>query len=230
MFLSRRSTQAEYLDAPGRSLAEVAADYSQLGRLNRLFKFSHPFERALSRELGRERCRKLELLDLGAGDGLLGRQLTRWAERRGWTWRVTDLDLNPAALGLSNHNHKVAGSALEMPFADESFDAVISSQMTHHLVTDAEIVQHFREAWRVTRNALILCDLHRNAALYGLVWAGTLLCGCSRSLRSDGLISVERGFRVHEWRALAARAGIRNACVSLYLGTRILLQARKVRP
>jgi len=230
MFFGRRSTQAEYLDTPGRSPAEIAADYRELGRVNRLFKFSHPFQWVLTRRLGRSRCPQLKLLEAGAGDGMLGRDLTNWGGQRGRRWQVTNLDLNPAALRLSAHSPGVAGSVLELPFADGSFDGVLCSQMTHHLATDHEVAQHFREAWRVTRDILIICDLHRNAALYALVWAGTLLCGCSTLLRADGLISVRRGFRLPEWRALAARAGIPAVRVSLYFGTRVLLEARKARP
>jgi 2-polyprenyl-3-methyl-5-hydroxy-6-metoxy-1,4-benzoquinol methylase len=230
MFLSCRSGQAEYLDAPHRSRLEVASSYRQLGRVNWLFRFAHPFEYFLPHRLGRERCRELELLDLGAGDGALGRHLARWAQRRGWRWRVTDLDVNLLALTLSNHGGKIAGSVLSLPFCDGSFDAVIASQMTHHLANDQQIVEHFREAWRVTRDVLILSDLHRNAALYALVWFGTIVSGCSREMRTDGLVSVKRGFRRHEWRAFAARAGIPSARVSLYLGARILLDARKARP
>jgi hypothetical protein len=48
-----------------------------------------------------------------------------------------------------------------------------------------------------------------------------------RTLQSDGLISVRRGFRLGEWRDLAARAEIPEAGIWLYYGTRIVLQARK---
>jgi hypothetical protein len=48
-----------------------------------------------------------------------------------------------------------------------------------------------------------------------------------RNVFDDGLISVQRGFRLNEWRNLAGRAGIPAAKVWRYHGTRILLQARK---
>jgi len=59
------------------------------------------------------------------------------------------------------------------------------------------------------------------------VCAATVLLGCTKSLRSDGRLSVARSFRVGEWRALADRAGIPRAAVSVYFGSRILLKARK---
>ncbi len=218
--------QAEYFDAPDRPAGEVTAAFRELDRVNRLFQFSHPFVSRLPRWLGRPRCERLEILDVGAGTGLLGKRLSDWARRRGWDWRFTNLDANPVALKSGNAENGVLGSALQLPFADGSFDLVVASQMTHHL-TDAEVVQHWREAWRVTRDAIFICDLHRNAGFYAMLWLTMRLMRADRRLREDGLISVKRGFRLGEWRELASRAEIPQARVWLYYGTRIVLQARK---
>jgi len=226
MFLSQRSTQAEYFDLPDRTEAEVAASFRDLNRVNALFHFSHPFESAIPGWLGRINCEHLDILDVGAGTGLLGEKLTEWARQRGWQWRFTNLDTNPVALKIGNQPDNVVGSALQLPFADGSFDLVVASQMTHHL-TDEQIVTHWREAWRVTRDAIFICDLHRNAGLYTLVWLTLHLMRVNPTVVEDGLISVRRGFRLKEWRGLAARAGIPEVNVWGYHGTRIVLQARK---
>ena len=226
MFLRQRSTQAEHFDLPDRTEAEVSAAFRDLNRLNALFRFSHPFTAVLPGWLGRKNCERLKILDVGAGTGLLGKTLTEWARRQGWHWHFTNLDNNPVALKIGGHPGSVVGSALRLPFADGSFDLVVASQMTHHL-TDEQVVTHWCEAWRVTRDAVFISDLHRNALLYALVWLTLHLMRADRSLIEDGLISVRRGFRRHEWRALAARAGIPEASVWRYHGTRIVLQARK---
>jgi SAM-dependent methyltransferase len=180
----------------------------------------------LPRWLGAECCSQLEILDVGAGTGSLGRELSQWAARRGWDWRFTNLDTNEVALRLGSGPGAVSGNALALPFANDSFDLVITSQMTHHL-TDLEIITHWREAGRVTRDGLFFCDLHRNVGLYAMLWLATRLFGASRHLREDALISVKRGFRLEEWRSLAAQANLRNARVWVFYGTRIVLQARK---
>jgi SAM-dependent methyltransferase len=226
MFFRERSTQAEYFDAPDRPAGEMAAAFRELDRVNRLFQFSHPFVSCLPRWLGSQRCERLEILDVGAGTGLLGKRLSEWARRRGWDWRFTNLDANPVVLNSSGAARAVTGSALELPFSDGSFDLVVASQMTHHL-NDGEVVRHWREAWRVTRDAVFICDLHRNAFLYTMLWLTMRLMRTDPTLREDGLVSVRRGFRRPEWRELAARAEIPDAKVWLYYGTRIVLQARK---
>lgn len=227
MFLSRRATQAEYFDLPGRPSTEIAEGYRLLGRVNRLFKFAAPFESLLPAQLGEHQCGRLTVLDLGAGDGSLGMELQDWAARRGWHWTVTSLDLNPEALRLNTGGRSVAACALHLPFCDNAFDVAIAAQMTHHLKSEADVSRHFREAWRVARRAVIIYDLHRNLLLYGTIWALMHAGRFPPWFRSDGLLSVKRGWRVREWRALANRAGLPGARVWLEHGARITLQASK---
>jgi SAM-dependent methyltransferase len=226
MFFRERSTQAEYFDTPGLSPVQREEAYRELDRLNDFFHLSHTFVSQLPRWLGKRRCENLRILDVGAGSGRLGKRLSDWARRRNWNWQFTNLDFYPDGQTAANGATFVTGSALDLPFADNSFDLVIASQMTHHL-TDTDVVQHWREAWRVTRDALFICDLHRNVCFYSMLWVFLLLLCRDRRLRADGLISVKRGFRRREWRALAAQADLPDAKVWLYYGTRIVLQARK---
>ena len=226
MFLSRRATQAEYFDSPERSLAELAEFHARLNSVNRFFVFAEPFQQALPKWLGPDSCQSLSILDLGAGDGSLGKVLTESAAKRSWRWRFTNLDLNIRALSLNETGVNVAGSAIALPFRDGSFDLVVASQMTHHL-TDGGVLQHLREAWRVARMGIFLSDLHRNPTLYSCLWLLLRLWRYPKPFWNDGLLSVKRGWRVSELRRLAAQAGIGGAEVSLYFGARVLLRARK---
>src|SRR5881296_2725744 len=118
MFLSQRATQAEYCDRPDLSSAEVASNYLQLARFNRLFLVADPFQRLLVRWLERPHVQRLSLLDLGAGDGWIGRTIEGWARRRGWEWQVTNLDCNLRALQLAGRPGSVAGNVCALPFQD----------------------------------------------------------------------------------------------------------------
>lgn len=226
MFLRQRATQAEYCDRPDLPLEAVTSNYQQLARFNRTMLVSDAFQRLLTRWLGRPRVANLSILDIGAGDGWIGRKISGWAARRGWKWQVTNLDLNPHSLGLHPHSRNVRASACSLPFEQNSFDVVIASQMAHHL-TDAEVVAHFREAWRVTRDGVFFCDTHRNGGALLVLWMVLKLIRTTPEFRADGLQSVRRGWRVGEWRRLAAEAGIPGAQVWLSYGSRVMLQARK---
>ena len=228
MFLRERARQAEYCDQPDLPDADVAVNYHHLGRFNRLMLVADPFQRLLVRWLGQDNVATLTFLDLGAGDASLARQLEHWAAGRGWNWRVTSLDVSPRALRLGMGPRRVAADVCALPFAANTFDVVMASQMTHHL-TDELAVKHFQEAWRVTRDVLFLTDVHRNVGAMAVFGTILRLMRVPRRFLSDGLLSVRRGWRVAEWREMAQRAAIPNFRVSVYYGSRIFLQARKAR-
>ncbi len=230
MFLRERARQAEYFDHPDRVSEELRESYRSLARVNRITRFDRPFRIWLPRLLGLEKCRSLSVLDLGAGDGTLGRTLTDWAARQGWRWRITNLDLNPILAELAPETPCVVGDVLNIPFPDGSFDVVIATTMTHHLLDDAAVIRHFQEAHRVSRHASLICDLHRNVFFHTLLGLFLLGLRCSREFRADGLLSIRRGWRVPEWRHLADSAGFPEAKIWMEHATRILLYLPKSPP
>lgn len=226
MFLRERAKQEEYCDRPDRTDADVASQYYHLGRVNRLVLTTDPFQRLLVNWLGSPNVANLTFLDLGAGDGSLAPQLEQWAARRGWRWRITSLDADPRALRLGAGPRRVVADACALPFAADTFDVVMSSQLAHHLTED-EVVAHFREAWRVTRDVLFLTDAHRNVGAMAVIWTLLRVMRVPRVFLADAVLSVRRGWRVPEWREFAHRAGIPNPRVSVYYGAKIFLRARK---
>jgi len=226
--LRERATEPEHFDDPARTPEEIADAYRQLARVNRLCRLDDPYTRVMSRWLGADNCRQLSILDLGAGDSWLGAQMESWARREfGWEWRVTNLDLNLVPLRLNSSTRNVVGSVLALPFAANSFDIVIASQMTHHLAGDAEVIQHFREANRVARRAVFITDMKRSAFLYALLWVVSYVVRLTPEMRSDGLLSVKRSWTRAELSALVARAGLSGATVRSYFGTRLIVAAWK---
>jgi ubiquinone/menaquinone biosynthesis C-methylase UbiE len=225
MFLSRRTMQKEYFDSE-RPESEVREFFQCLNRLNKLFVFAEPFQRLLPEMLSAGNCTSLSILDLGAGDGSLGTALKTWATRREWQWQITNLDTNLAALSLNSEAINIAASAAALPFRECSFDLVVASQMIHHL-SNSTTKQLLREAWRVTRHGIFLCDLHRNAVLYSMLWLLFCFRRFPESFRGDALLSVKRSWRVTELKTLALESGLEQAKVRLYFGTRVVLQAWK---
>ena len=217
----------EYFDVPERAANELSSHYEWLNRINRITRFERPFRTWIPRLLPGTACRSLEILDVGAGDGALGRTLAVWAKARGWDWRFTDLDASPQAQVRNQNPRTVLGSACELPFATGSFDLVIANNMTHHLSPEEAVVRHFREASRVARRLVLICDMHRNPGF--LLVLGTLLVACRAppAFRRDGLLSVRRGWRVAEWRRLAGMAALPEARVWAEHGSRILLADQK---
>jgi len=227
MFLSERSAQAEYFDAPERTASELRAHYAWLQRINRITRFERPFRVWLPRLLPESTCRSMSVLDIGAGEGELGRTLTAWAAGRGWEWRFTDLDLSAHACNRTPNLRVTVGSATLLPFPDGHFDAVIASTMTHHLGSEEDVIRHFQEAARVSRGAVLICDMQRSVLFLAMLWALLRACRAPREFRNDGLLSVRRGWRAAEWRRLAKEAGLDSVRVWTEHSAHILLSYRR---
>lgn len=126
------------------------------------------------------------LLDLGCGRGLL---LVEAAKRLPGgeavgvdRWTAKDLSANTPAGALHNARlegvtvHVETGDARELPFEDETFDAVVSSYVLHNIPGAGDRRRAVREIDRVLKpgGRLVLVDLARTdeyvAALRGAGW------------------------------------------------------------
>lgn len=225
MFLRSRDLTPEYFDSPERTSTELAEHYEWLGRMNKLTQFDRPFRIWIPQILGTAACKQLSIVDLGAGNGMLGQTLTQFARGQGWDWRFTNVDLNlphPGS-GGSTLETWVKASVTDLPFATNSFDLAIATTMTHHLNSDDDVSAHFREARRVARKAILICDMVRSPIFMAALWTVLIALRAPKEFRRDGVQSVKRGWRESEWRRLAASAGLTGARVWSEHGTRILL-------
>jgi ubiquinone/menaquinone biosynthesis C-methylase UbiE len=101
-------------------------------------------------------------------------------------------------------------SGEELPFADQSFDAVFECGVLHH-VKDANRV--VREMMRVSRKAVFLSDENRFA--HGAVfsrWAKLLLCKAGAFKAAYRLKSLGKGYRYSKGDGLAYSYSVYDAC------------------
>jgi ubiquinone/menaquinone biosynthesis C-methylase UbiE len=140
-----------YYDARAREYDEW---YGGLGRFDELDRPEwdadvHELERAVA-ALPAKRT-----LDVACGTGFLTRHL------RG---DVVGLDQSPRMLAVASeqapHAELVRGEALDLPFADDSFDRVFTGHFYGHLETD-ERATFLREARRVARELIVVDSITR---------------------------------------------------------------------
>lgn len=160
------------------------------------------------------------LLDLGAGNGQIGRWLQAASQQQSQSLKTFSLDLNYTI--VASNQQALVGAGQALPFADQSIDIVFCAQMLHHCSSDQVIVL-LREAQRVARRGIIIVDLQRSWLGY---WGARLVgLGPLTSLgKHDGPLSVLRAWRSSEIQSMLQAAGIQHYHIeqtSLYWGLAI---------
>ncbi len=193
---SVRSNETEMMDDLSRPDSEFVEAYSELAAINKRLGGIRAIERFLPDDA-------MMVLDVASGGCDVGEALTK---RR--SCRVVSLDMNPRGLKLAEQTIPLVGDALQLPFADNTFDAVICSLFFHHL-TNTECVSVLREMWRVARRMVIVNDLHRSRVAHASIRILSALFSRSTMFRNDAAASVRRAFRPDELGAVAEQAGVK---------------------
>lgn len=113
-------------------------------------KLVNPFRRRLIQQANIQPGQRV--LDVGCGTGLLTRMVKQFVPEA----RVTGLDGDEEVLRIARDKSRGAeiqwdhALVFDMPYPDNSFDAVVSSFVTHHL-TSEEKARAFKEVHRVLR-------------------------------------------------------------------------------
>ena len=149
-----------------------------------------------------ERSESFTLLDVGAASGDSARVISQAFPNAS----VTCADYNAANLSAAP-KPKLLADAFRLPFADRSFDFVLSSSFLHHF-NDSEVVELLRGMYTVARRAILVCDLERHVLPYLFLPATRPLFRWQRITLHDGPISVRASFRERELAGLAKKAGI----------------------
>ncbi len=210
MNLSHRADTPERMDTDCVDYADYQRCLRDLSRVNRATFTARPTLRWLGRQ-GLRSGERFSLLDVASGYGDILRAIRRWSTRRGLEAELVGVDLNPwavrAARDATPAEDRIEYVATDVfAFAPErQFDFIVSAQFTHHL-TDAQVVEFVRWMERSARRGWLISDIHRSTLAY---LGFNLLATAARwhhFVRSDGLISITRGFRPDELEQLAREA------------------------
>jgi ubiquinone/menaquinone biosynthesis C-methylase UbiE len=225
----------ELLDAGVGTDADVAKNLADLRRINRLLGGTRVVLKALEADIDKSHPRSISLLDVGTGSADIPASVIAWCKARGASAQVAALDFSErnlriasARLGVSPEIAFVQADALELPFGDGSFDYLTASLFLHHF-RDEEVVRLLADFARVARRAVIVNDLVRNLVPYYFMKITGPLLATSFLTRSDGPVSVLRGFTARELHSLAEAAGLRRFKVERLFPYRLSLVAEPYR-
>lgn len=211
MSFRQRSATAERMDTDCADFDDYRRCLGDLARVNRVTFTARPTLAWLAGQ-GLRRGERIAVLDVAAGYGDMLRAIRRFCRRRGVEAELTGIDLNPWAVEAARRATP-EDDAIEYRHEDvfayrptRPVDFIVSAQFAHHL-TDEQIIAFLRWMEATARRGWLISDLQRSPLAY---WGFGLLASVMlwhRFVRSDGMISITRGFRSRELLALADAAG-----------------------
>src|SRR6266404_2006153 len=152
--LKQRSLKPERLDTGDYTPAEYAKWHREMRLLHGFFGEMRALRGSLLKELRNDDAERVSILDVGAGSGRLLGAIRQWSGNK--KTFLVGAELSADAALLIKHNsingeiQAIQSDALELPFADDSFDYVISTLFLHHL-TDDQCVTLLGEIGRIAR-------------------------------------------------------------------------------
>lgn len=134
---------------------------------------------------------KLSILDIGAGSSdVLQNKVENEVE-------IYSLDLNFRVCKFlkekSIDTNVILGTALNLPFKENSVDIVHLSLFLHHF-TESEIISILKMSLKICKTGIVINDLRRSWLAYIGILLLTKLFSKSEMVKNDGPLSVKRGF------------------------------------
>jgi 2-polyprenyl-3-methyl-5-hydroxy-6-metoxy-1,4-benzoquinol methylase len=205
--LDVRATEPEIIDDPACDSVLAASSYRFMTMINACTGGTAVVRRFLAdkaREAGNGRT--LRILDVGAGSCDIPVAVSRWAARRGIRLQFTCLEpstkviqLARARLASESDNVQVLQEDVFKHQPVEPYDYATASMCFHHF-TDAQILDVLPRLRSFVRKGVLINDLRRTPlALFG---AYLLTIGAAAGVRHDAMVSVRRGFKSPELKAL----------------------------
>lgn len=207
---------AELMDDPDCDPRLLAATLRRFDTVNRLISGWGGVYRSRLRPHLASLGRPARVLDLGCGGGDLALRLARLAARDGLDVQWVGADPDPRAIAVAQE-HAAPGvefrctDAASLRSEGAAFDAVLSNHVLHHL-SAGELVAFADESLALSRGIVVHSDIRRSRLAYALYAVGVTPFAPGTFLRTDGLRSIRRSYRVDElasalggsWRVEAA--------------------------
>ena len=198
MLTPSRRRGVEILDLPDIDPEVVKRSLADVARANALFGGTSSALDELANAL-KEVPREATLLDVGTGLGDIPCRAREEARRNGVELTTIGLDsaAELASASRPSVDFAVCADALRLPFADNSVDIVMCSQVLHHFV-GTESTELLREMDRVARVRVIVSDIRRSWIAAAGLWLASFPLRFHAVSRHDGVVSVMRGFTPEE--------------------------------
>lgn len=160
----------------------------------------------------------ITIIDLGCGNGDMLRELANFGRQQGYSLKLIGLDANQTTIEyakkLSVEFSEITyekQDVLSSDFQIRTFDIALCTLFLHHF-EDKVAVDFLKKTRNQSSIGLVINDLHRHPIAYFLFWVVATIIG-NPMVKTDGLISILRGFKRNEIEAYAKQLNLKSSLI-----------------
>jgi ubiquinone/menaquinone biosynthesis C-methylase UbiE len=229
---SQRTLIPEKMDQPDVAENEIHQALKELEIINKTLGGYHVIFDALKKiDWKNKECK---ILDLGCGGGDMLRAIARWARKNNKKVRLVGVDMNPVMTNYAIEHSKqypeisfITRNIFDDELLQEKADITMNSLFCHHF-THEELVFLMQRMDKLSSQAIIINDLHRNWFAYYSIKVITRIFSKSYLVKYDAPVSVARGLSRNEWLNVISEAKLINYKIKWMWAWRWQIIIRKV--
>lgn len=209
-----RKDQEEWMDMPSTSREDFVRALEDIQWVNERLGGTQAIVDTLFKHMRFLQNQPVSILDLGTGSADIPLALAQTARSKQRNVEILAVDLNETAVQVARETtlaypeiQVLQADALALPYADQTFDWVISSMFMHHL-KQAEAVHLLQEMSRLARCGFIINDLERHPLAYAAISILGKVTRKGRVFMNDAPLSVLRGFTRSDLESLKEQSGL----------------------
>lgn len=233
--LSKRSYEAELLDAPDIPKALLFQNLRELDFINKTLG-GHAITLAGVKKLITDKHKTYRIIDIGCGGGDAMKHISAWAKKNKFSVQLVGVDMNAdcidfmraACAGYPDITGVVSDYRNYLR-SNNDVDIVHCSLFCHHLKDD-ELTELFRYLQQYAKTGFVINDLQRHWFAYYSIKFLTRLLNGSSLVKNDAPLSVWRGFKKPELQNLFAQADIKSVSIQWKWAFRYLVVGKNSSP
>ncbi|WP_435625771.1 methyltransferase domain-containing protein [Flagellimonas sp.] len=210
MDFSIRSRVDELMDDPNMELPTLRQAYEDINRCNNLLGGDAITINGVWKLIKKDKHKSYTILDMGCGDGTMLRKLSDFLSKKGVSHSMMGIDLRDDVLLIAREESRdfsqIEYRKMDILQADSSFscDILINTLTMHHF--EEERIDAFLEQFvTLAKIGVVINDLQRSRLSYNLFKVFSFFFIRTQVAKTDGLISISKGFRKVDLENLAKK-------------------------